>query len=158
MDRKTVTMLVDQRGSEDGHTIQMFKKDEVYDMEMSLALAFIDEKWAKPGGKLKAATKAVKEKLENKQLDGAPENKAADGEGGEPDAGEDGGEAEGDEEPEGEDTDPDGEPDPDMKDDYPPLSYAKHTSFGRWYVFSEDGKKLSGPHKKQEVIDKGFET
>jgi hypothetical protein len=151
MSRKTVKMLVDMRGSEDGHTIKMFKKDETYDMEASLADTFISEDWAKAVGK--AAKKAVKNTLDNKMLDGAPDDKAEIGnyhddpddedEYFEPDTGQDGGEV---------------DEAQDVPEDYPPLSYAKHTSFGRWYVYSKDGEKLSGPHTKQEVMGMGFEA
>ena len=161
---KTVKMLIDQRGSEDGFNIQMFKKGKAYDMELSLADAFITEGWAeqlladKP--KKKTTKKAVRGAPENKMLDGAPEDKADnehndpndEDEYSEPDAGEDGGEVD--------PAEPDGAIDPptETPDDYPPLSYAKHTAFGRWYVFSQDGAKLSGPHSKADVIEKGFET
>ncbi len=155
MERTKVKILQSMRGSEDGHTLQMFEKGKTYDMEFHLAVTFVNEGWAELVEKTvkkpvkKAAKKAAKGAPENKMLDGAPDDKAdpvevededytviEPGE----DAGEEGGEVE------------------DEAADFPPLSYAKHSSFGRWFIHTQDGAKISGPHSKQEVIDLGFET
>jgi len=44
---KTVKMLIDQRGSQDGITIEEFNKGEVYTISDRLAEIFIDSKIAK---------------------------------------------------------------------------------------------------------------
>ena len=67
METVKLKMNKSQAGAIDGIHVELFKKDQVYDIPEDLAKVFVDNKWAAP---------FVEEPIELKGVGPAPKNKA----------------------------------------------------------------------------------